>query len=71
MKRCTQTHTVPGFGEIPEGSLWAADSPYVLDDNADKFTEVDVTPPPVVRRKPVRKFGQPAATVEVEVDDGD
>lgn len=66
MKRCTQTHMIASFGEIPEGSLWADDSPYLLED--DKFE--DVADPPVVRKKsqPVRKFGQ---TVEVEATDGD
>jgi len=31
MKRCIETHTVPSFGEIPVGSLWDDDSPYLED----------------------------------------
>ena len=31
MLRCTQSHEVPTFGTIPEGSLWADDSPFVTD----------------------------------------
>lgn len=33
MKRCIETHTVLSFGEIPEGSLWDDDSPYLEDDS--------------------------------------
>ena len=66
MKRCTQTHNAPGFGEIPEGSLWADDSPYLLD--GSKFEDVDEAPAPVRKKQPVRKFGAP---VEVEATDGD
>lgn len=64
MKRCTQTHNAPGFGEIPEGSIWADDSPYI--GAAGCFEDVtDATP--ATRKKPaVRKFGQP-----VEAHDGD
>ena len=29
MKICTKTHVNPTFGEIPEGSLWEDDSPYI------------------------------------------
>ena len=29
MKRCIKAHTVAAFGEIPEGSLWADDSPFI------------------------------------------
>lgn len=66
MKRCTETHTVAGFGEIPAGSLWEDDSPFVLDDHADKFEPVDADPaPPAVKPKP-RKFGQKATTTEGE-----
>lgn len=66
MKRCTETHTVPSFGEIPEGSLWADDSPYVIDDT--KFEDVAFVPAPVRKKAPVRKFGVP---VEMEATDGD
>lgn len=64
MKRCTQTHTVASFGEIPAGSLWADDSPYAIE--ADCFEPVDDTPAPAKVRKPVRKFAQPAPTTEGE-----
>ena len=66
MKRCTESHTVPSFGEIPEGSLWADDSPYVIDDT--KFEDVDETPAPVRKKQPVRKFGAPVEAA-VESDD--
>lgn len=29
MKRCIEEHFVAGFGVIPEGSLWADDSPWL------------------------------------------
>lgn len=32
MKICTKTHVNPSFGEIPKGSLWADDSPYIIAD---------------------------------------
>lgn len=38
MKVCVETHRVASFGEIPEGSLWADDSPYLED--ASKFADV-------------------------------
>lgn len=55
MKRCTQTHVHPGFGEIPAGSLWDDDSPYIGD---DLFEDVDVDETEKPKRR-VRKFGQP------------
>ena len=42
MKRCTQDHEVQAFGAIPVGSLWDDDSPFVLDEHADKFETVAV-----------------------------
>ena len=62
MLRCTQTHTVASFGEIPEGSLWADDSPYVVD--ADLFEPMDDTPAAPVKKKPTRKFGEHTPTEE-------
>ena len=60
MKRCTQEHTAAGFGTIPVGSLWADDSPYVID--ADMFEPVDADEVPEVekpkRKPPARKFGE-------------
>ena len=45
MKRCIEAHFVASFGEIPVGSLWADDSPYVTDDalfvDAAEVPEVD------------------------------
>lgn len=42
MKRCIEAHTVASFGEIPVGSLWDDDSPYITDDalfvDADALT---------------------------------
>jgi hypothetical protein len=29
MKRCIKAHHVDAFGDIPVGSLWADDSPYI------------------------------------------
>lgn len=56
MKRCTEDHHAPGFGLIPAGSLWADDSPYVIE--ADKFADVDEAPAPAKPKKaPARKFG--------------
>lgn len=57
MKVCTTAHECPGFGTIPEGSLWADDSPYVTDENADLFDDVTTaTPAPKPKTTP-RKFG--------------
>jgi hypothetical protein len=47
MKRCIEAHHVATFGDIPVGSLWADDSPYVTDDalfvdaDAPEVPEVD------------------------------
>lgn len=41
MKRCVTTHHAAGFGIIPSGSLWADDSEYLTDDNADCFVDAD------------------------------
>ena len=65
MKVCTETHMAPGFGEIPAGSLWADDSPYVQD--ADKFTEVDAAATaPAKPKKAARKFGDKATPAPAE-----
>ena len=56
MKVCTIAHHVPTFGDIPEGSLWADDSPYVVE--LDKFADVYEEKPPAPKKKPARKFGQ-------------
>lgn len=39
MKVCTKTHQVKGFGEIPEGSRWDDDSPYLTKANARNFVD--------------------------------
>ena len=39
MLRCIHAHTVDSFGDIPVGSLWADDSPYVT--NLAHFVDVD------------------------------
>lgn len=62
MKRCIEEHTVASFGTIPVGSLWADDSPFVLDEHAAKFEPVD-EPAPVekpAKKAPAvtRKFGE-------------
>jgi hypothetical protein len=44
MKVCIETHLVAAFGEIPEGSLWDDDSPYLVDES--KFVDVDDPPEP-------------------------
>ena len=45
MKRCITAHYVDAFGDIPVGSLWADDSPYVTDEahfvDADTPTDDD------------------------------
>ena len=38
MKVCIADHYNPRFGDIPAGSLWDDESPYVDDDN---FADVD------------------------------
>ena len=44
MKRCVTEHVVTSFGTIPVGSLWDDDSPFLTDDTAGYFVEVDVDP---------------------------
>lgn len=50
MKRCTTAHDCPGFGHIPAGSLWADDSPYITDANAEHFADVDAEPAPKAKK---------------------
>lgn len=45
MKRCIKAHSVASFGEIPVGSLWDDDSPFVIDEAC--FVDADA-PPAVV-----------------------
>lgn len=54
MKVCTEEHISPLFGTIPVGSLWADDSPYVLDDFAHCFIDPDAEPEQAPA-KPTRK----------------
>ena len=55
MKRCVKAHDAAGFGQIPVGSLWDDDSPYITDDNADCFADVaepaDDEPKPAKRTR--------------------
>ncbi len=60
MKVCITTHTHPGFGEIPAGSLWADDSPYVTEDAM--FADVPAVEPKPAKEAAVRKFGQKEAS---------
>ena len=46
MKRCIEAHVVASFGEIPVGSLWADDSPYIEDDS--KFVDADAPVEPEI-----------------------
>jgi len=39
MKRCIKAHTTKAFGDIPVGSLWADDSPYI--ENEANFVDAD------------------------------
>ena len=48
MKRCIKAHTVASFGEIPEGSLWADDSPHIEDEAC--FVDADKPVKPVTRK---------------------
>ena len=59
MKRCITAHTVDAFGDIPLGSLWPDDSPFLLDEHADCFEDVVplTAPEPATSAQPVRKFG--------------
>ena len=43
MKRCIKAHSVASFGDIPVGSLWDDDSPYIEDEG----NFVDDNEPPV------------------------
>jgi len=52
MKRCIKAHTVAGFGDIPQGSLWDDDSPYITDESM--FVDAD-TPEPEPELRPVKK----------------
>lgn len=65
MKRCITTHTVTSFGEIPAGSLWDDDSPFITDDTAGHFVTVGddagTDPAPAKRKAPTRKFGEKKA----------
>lgn len=56
MKVCVTAHVSPLFGEIPQGSLWADDSPYLLDDFADCFADVLDEKPEPEASPPARKF---------------
>lgn len=64
MKRCITPHHVTSFGAIPVGSLWADDSPFLTDENAGYFVDVDDSPPeppaPKKKKAAARKFGQKA-----------
>ena len=51
MKRCIEAHHVAAFGDIPAGSLWADDSPYITDESL--FTAADVPEP--VDETPVKR----------------
>lgn len=44
MKRCIKAHHVDAFGDIPVGSLWADDSPYI--EHEGNFVDAE-TPAPV------------------------
>lgn len=66
MKVCITTHAHPSFGEIPVGSLWADDSPYVVE--PDHFADVADEAPAPPKPKVTRKFGQKPAPEEVVVD---
>lgn len=57
MKVCISTHTVPSFGEIPAGSLWDDESPFVVE--ADCFADVDAAPAEAPASQYVRKPRQP------------
>lgn len=54
MKVCIEEHDAPGFGRIPDGSLWADDSPFVQD--VDKFETVPETSAEPAKPRTVRKF---------------
>lgn len=64
MKRCIEEHAVPSFGTIPVGSLWADDSPFVLDEHAAKFVAVvdevaaEEPAPKPTKKAATRKFGE-------------
>lgn len=65
MKRCITTHTMTSFGEIPAGSLWDDDSPFLTDETAGYFEDANEEPKPEPAPKkpkaPTRKFGEKAS----------
>jgi len=71
MKRCVTPHHVTSFGEIPVGSLWADDSPFLTDENAGYFVHVEETPAEEPKPQPVRKFGKKAAAKKAAAEKGD
>lgn len=62
MKRCVETHVAPGFGEIPAGSLWDDDSPYIT--NTAAFVDVVETAAAAAPRKATRPAPQIRTAVE-------
>jgi hypothetical protein len=55
MRRCIETHVNDKFGEIPAGSVWRDDSPYV---DSVRFVDVDAKPePPEPAPRKVRQLG--------------
>ena len=59
MKVCTVEHEAPGFGTIPVGSIWAEDSPFIIE--ADCFAEIEAEGP--IRPRPTRHH---VPTVDVD-----
>jgi hypothetical protein len=64
MKRCIVTHTHTSFGEIPVGSLWADDSPFLSDETAGYFETVDEEP----ATRTGTKAGRPASPAKRKKD---
>ena len=56
MKVCTIAHEAAGFGFVPVGSLWDDDSPYLTDDNAAFFDDVELDYEEPAPKPAVRKF---------------
>lgn len=62
MKVCITEHHVAGFGDIPAGSLWDDDSPFVQKSECFALV-VDEAPKPAPAKKATRKFGAVVAEV--------
>jgi len=55
VKVCHTDHVNPSFGEIPAGSLWEDDSPYVDDEHFADVVDVEIVAEPAPRKSASRR----------------